>query len=97
MKTIVTLFGKNAWFFAPFLLWVITGAILQIFFFSHEELFLAINGFHAPWADVIMSGLTYVGDGITFAIMLVVFLAMRKYRMFLNAGSILLLVTKNKN
>ncbi|WPQ64786.1 phosphatase PAP2 family protein [Chitinophaga sancti] len=93
MKTIVTLFGKNAWFFVPFLLWVVTGAILQIFFFTHEELFLAINSFHAPWADVVMSWLTYVGDGITFAIMLVVILALRKFRMFLNAGCILLLVT----
>ncbi|WP_343688876.1 phosphatase PAP2 family protein [Chitinophaga sp.] len=93
MKTLVTLFGKNAWFFTPFLLWVITGAVLQLFFFTHEELFLAINSFHAPWADVVMSGLTYVGDGITFAIMLVVILALRKYRLFFNAGCILLLVT----
>jgi membrane-associated phospholipid phosphatase len=93
LKTIVTLFGKNAWFFAPFLLWIVAGAILQIFFFSHEELFLAINSFHAPWADVFMTGLTYVGDGITFGIMLAVFLAMRKYRMFLHAGCVLLLVT----
>lgn len=93
MKTLVTLFSRNAWFFAPFFLWVVTGAILQLFFFTHEELFLAINSFHAPWADVIMSGLTYVGDGITFAIMLVVILALRKYRLFFNAGCILLLVT----
>lgn len=93
MKTFVTVFSKNVWFFAPFLLWVITGAILQLFFFSHEELFLAINSYHAPWADVLMTGLTYIGDGITFAIMLLVILALRKYRLFLNAGCILLLVT----
>ena len=93
MKTLVTLFGKNVWFFVPFLLWVVTGAILQIFFFTHEELFLAINNAHAPWADVIMTGLTYIGDGVTFVLMLLVILAMRKFRMFFNAGAVLLLVT----
>lgn len=93
MKTLVTLFSKNVWFFAPFLLWVITGAILQLFFFTHEELFLAINSHHCAIADVLMTGLTYIGDGVTFAIMLLVILALRKYRLFLNAGCILLLVT----
>jgi membrane-associated phospholipid phosphatase len=93
LKTLISLFGKNRWFFVPFLLWVVTGAVLQIFFFSHEELFLAINQAHTPWLDVIMTGVTYIGDGLTFGIMLAVILAFRKFRMFFNAASILLLVT----
>jgi membrane-associated phospholipid phosphatase len=92
LKTLVTLFSKNVWFFAPFLLWIITGAILQIFF-THSALFLAINSRHTAWLDVLMTGLTYIGDGVTFAIMLLVILALRKYRLFFNAGCILLLVT----
>ena len=93
MKTLVTLFGKNRWFFIPFLLWVVTGGVLQIFFFTHEELFLAINQAHAPWADVVMTGITYIGDGITFGVMLAVILAMRKFRLFFHAAAILALVT----
>lgn len=92
MKTLTTLLGKNASFFLPFLLWIVGGALLQAFF-THEELFLAINHAHAPWADVVMTGITYIGDGITFAIMLAVILALRKYKLFLSAGAILLLVT----
>ncbi|SFE33403.1 Membrane-associated phospholipid phosphatase [Chitinophaga sp. CF118] len=93
MKTLITLFGKNLWFFIPFLLWVVTGAVLQIFFFTHEELFLAINQAHAPWADVLMTGVTYIGDGITFGIMLAIILMLRKIRLFCNAAAILILVT----
>lgn len=93
MKTLITLFGKNPWFFVPFLLWVVTGAVLQIFFFSHEELFLAINQANTPWLDVIMTGVTYIGDGITFGIMLAVILVLRKFRLFFNAAAILLMVT----
>jgi membrane-associated phospholipid phosphatase len=77
----------------PFLVWVVTGAVLQIFFFSHEELFLAINQAHSPWGDVLMTGITYIGDGITFGIMLAVILALRKFRLFFNAAAVLVMVT----
>jgi membrane-associated phospholipid phosphatase len=92
MKTLLTLLGKNASFFLPFLLWIVGGAMLQAYF-SHEELFLGINHAHASWADVAMTGITYIGDGITFAIMLAFILVFRKYKLFLTAGSVLLLVT----
>jgi len=93
LKTLTTLFGKNLWFFVPFLVWIITGAALQLFFFSHGELFLAINSANSPLADVLMTGLTYIGDGVTFGIMLAIILIMRRYRMFFNAAAILALVT----
>jgi membrane-associated phospholipid phosphatase len=92
MKTLLTLLGKNASFFLPFALWIICGALLQAYF-THEELFLAINHVHAAWADVAVTGVTYIGDGITFAVMLAVILVFRKYKLFLTAGTVLLLVT----
>lgn len=92
MKTLITLFGKNVWFFLPFLLWIVTGALLQTAF-THEELFLAINRTHSHWGDILMTGITYIGDGITFAVMLALILAFRKYKLFLTAGSVLLLTT----
>jgi membrane-associated phospholipid phosphatase len=93
LKTLPTTLGKNAWFFLPFLLWVITGAVLQLCFFTHEGLFLAINHAHCEWADVLMTGLTYIGDGVTFGIMLAVLLILRKFRLFFNAATVLILVT----
>lgn len=92
MKTLITLFGKNTWFFLPFLIWIVTGALLQMVF-THEELFLAINSRHSYWGDVIMTGVTYIGDGITFGVMLAFILLLRKYKLFLTAASVLLLTT----
>ncbi|MBW8686652.1 phosphatase PAP2 family protein [Chitinophaga rhizophila] len=92
MKTLLTLLGKNASFFLPFLLWIVAGALLQAYF-THDELFLAINHANTPWADVVMTGITYIGDGITFAVMLAFILVFRKYKLFLTAGTVLLLTT----
>jgi membrane-associated phospholipid phosphatase len=92
LKTLFTLFGKNLWFFIPFLLWIVTGAFLQ-FQFTHEELFLSINQAHTSWADILMTGVTYIGDGISFAIMLVLILLLKKYKLFLTGGGVLLLST----
>jgi membrane-associated phospholipid phosphatase len=92
LKTLITLFGKNAWFFLPFLLWIVTGAVLQAAF-THDELFLAINSAHAGWADVLMTGVTYIGDGITFGVMMALILAFRKYKLFLTAATVLIVTT----
>ena len=92
MKTLLTLLAKNAPFFLPFLLWIVAGALLQAYF-THDDLFLAINRKHAPWADVAVTGITYIGDGITFAVMLAFILVYRKYKLFFAAGTVLLLTT----
>jgi len=92
MKTLITLLGKNASFFLPFFLWIVAGAVLQSYF-THEELFLSINHAHAPWADIIMTGITYMGDGISFAVMLALTLVLRKYRLFLTAATVLIVTT----
>jgi membrane-associated phospholipid phosphatase len=88
----LTLLRKNAYFFLPFLLWVIAGGVL-FGKFTKEELFLSVNQAHTPWADVLVTGITYLGDGISFAILLVVLLIMKKYRLFLMGLSSFLLIT----
>ncbi|MET6998497.1 phosphatase PAP2 family protein [Chitinophaga defluvii] len=88
----LSLLRKNAYFFLPFLLWVIAGGIL-FSKFTKEELFLSVNQAHAPWADVLVTGITYLGDGISFAILLVVLLIMKKFRLFFMGLATFLLVT----
>ncbi|HEU4555777.1 MAG TPA: phosphatase PAP2 family protein [Chitinophaga sp.] len=82
MKTFVTLFRKNTYFFLPLLLWVLAGGFMQSIF-TPEELFRGINQTHNSVADVLMTGLTYLGDGAAFAVVLVCTLIARKYKLFL--------------
>lgn len=92
MKTLVTLVQQNRYFYAPFLLWlIIGGALLSLF--TKDDLFLAVNGAHNPVVDVLSTGITYLGDGITFGLMLLVLLILRKWKLFLMAAGILLMVT----
>ncbi|MBO9732977.1 MAG: phosphatase PAP2 family protein [Chitinophaga sp.] len=92
MKTLFTLFRKNAYFFLPFLLWVIVGGVL-LATYSQRELFLSINGEHSNWADVVVTGLTYLGDGIMFGIVLFLMLVTQRFRLFFIGLAVLLLVT----
>jgi membrane-associated phospholipid phosphatase len=83
---------QNRYFYAPFLLWlIIGGALLSLF--TKDDLFLAVNGAHNPVVDVLSTGITYLGDGITFGLMLLVLLILRKWKLFLMAAGILLMVT----
>lgn len=82
MKTFVTLFRKNTYFFLPLLLWVLVGGLMQSIF-SPEELFMGINQNHNSIADVLMTGITYLGDGCSFAVVLLCILIARKYKLFL--------------
>lgn len=83
---------QNRYFYAPFLLWlIIGGALLSLF--TKDDLFLSVNGAHNPVMDVIATGITYLGDGITFGLMLLVLLILRKWKLFLMAAGILLMVT----
>lgn len=92
MKTLVTLVQRNRYFYVPFLLWlIIGGALLSLF--TKEDLFLSVNRANTPSLDVIVSGTTYLGDGITFALMLLAFLVLRKWKLLLMGGGTLLLVT----
>jgi len=81
VKTLFTLFRKNAYFFLPFFLWLVIGGV-TIISFSQREIFLGINGVHSPWADVLISVLTYLGDGIMFSLLLLMMLILQRFRLF---------------
>lgn len=92
MKTLVTLVQQNRYFYVPFLLWlIIGGALLSLF--TKDDLFLTVNGAHHPVMDVLVTGTTYLGDGITFGVMLLVLLIMRRWRLFFMGAGALLMVT----
>ncbi|CAL1520533.1 phosphatase PAP2 family protein [Chitinophaga sp. MM2321] len=90
MKTLFTLFRKNAYFFLPFSLWIIVGGIL-LATYSQRELFLSINGEHSFWGDVLVTGITYLGDGIMFGAILLLILLMQKFRLFFIGLAVFLL------
>ncbi|NIG51894.1 phosphatase PAP2 family protein [Chitinophaga sp. Cy-1792] len=81
MKTLLTLFRKNAYFFLPFFSWVILGGVL-LCSIGQRELFLHINGVHASWADMVVTGMTYLGDGIMFSLVLLLMLVTKRFKLF---------------
>lgn len=92
MKTFVTLLRKNTYFFLSLLVWVLIGGVMQSIF-TPEELFIGINRMHSQITDVLMTGITYLGDGITFALVLLFLLVTRKFKPFFIGISSVLLVT----
>ncbi|MGN7821654.1 phosphatase PAP2 family protein [Chitinophaga sp. 22536] len=90
MKTLLTLFRKNAYFFLPFLLWLIVGGVM-LATYSQRELFLGINGEHSSFGDVLVTGITYLGDGIMFGIILLLMLLTQKFRVFFIGLAVFLL------
>jgi membrane-associated phospholipid phosphatase len=92
MKTVVTLFRKNTYFFLSLVIWILAGGVMQSIF-TPEELFIGINHMHCNFTDVVMSGITYLGDGITFAVVLVYLLIARKFKPFFIGITSVLLVT----
>lgn len=71
---------------------MLAGGIMQSIF-TPEELFIGINRMHNPVTDVIMTGITYLGDGIAFAVVLLCMLITRKFRPFFIGLTSVLLVT----
>ncbi len=61
--------------------------------FTPAELFMGINHLHNPYADVLMTGLTYMGDGVAFALVLLIVLISRKFKLFFIGLTSILLVT----
>ncbi|MGX5818682.1 phosphatase PAP2 family protein [Chitinophaga lutea] len=92
LKTLVTLVRSNRYFFIPFFLWTILGGAL-LSLYTKDELFLSVNSRHSAIADILVTGFTYLGDGIAFGLLLAVLLVMRRWRLFLSAGITLLLIT----
>ena len=92
MKTFVTLFRKNTYFFLSLVAWILAGGIMQSIF-TPQELFIGINRMHNTVMDVLMTGITYMGDGIAFAVVLLCMLIARKFKPFFIGITSVLLVT----
>lgn len=77
-RPLLPLLRQHRWYFVPVLLWwlVMGGLIFQ---HSSVGLFRAVNQVHHPWADLVLSYLTHVGDGLFFAGIIVLFLAMKRW------------------
>lgn len=65
----------NPFFLVPFVIWVITGGVLQLIY-TQEELFRVMNGSHSGLLDITMSYTTYLGEGAVITVVLLVLLFM---------------------
>lgn len=78
------IFKRNAFFLIPYVLFLILGASI-LFFFSKEQSHLYVNSHHSSWADVFFYFVTFLGDGLT-AVLIIVISAFYKYRYTLILG-----------
>lgn len=69
----------NPWFIIPFLIWALTGAVLLLVF-DRQVLFATVNLHHTPFLDMVMRGLTEMGNGVGIAIVLLSMLAFKSCR-----------------
>jgi membrane-associated phospholipid phosphatase len=88
MKRIV---NENRLYWALAAILLLSGALLQVFF-SAEEIFLFVNRHNHPLADAFFSYYTNIGDGIFFAVFLLV-LACVSFRMMFTGIAAMLLST----
>ncbi len=80
MKRFRTILQENPWFFIPFALWLIAGGLLFLPY-SKEQLFLAVNQWYSPTADIIMRYTTFMGEaGFYVAIGLLIMAFSSRYR-----------------
>ncbi len=69
----------NPWFFFPFLLWIVAGGLLQLYF-TNEQLFFAVNNHYTPFADVVMYYTTWLGEGWFIVILILLLFAISRFR-----------------
>lgn len=77
----------NPYFLVPFIIWVVTGGILQLMY-DPETLFRAVNTRHTIWLDTAMYYITMLGEayiGIILLLLLFVFPAFRNWWYFVAA------------
>lgn len=72
---------NNLSFLVPYFLFLLIGAVI-IFVNSKAETHLAFNSFHNTFFDAINTYTTYLGDGFTAALLILMMLAV-KYRYFI--------------
>ena len=76
--------------FVPFLLSI----LFLLIYFGKEESHLMINNFHSDISDFVFKYITYLGDGVLFAILIFVFLFVRlKWSLLLFFSAIFTLLT----
>jgi membrane-associated phospholipid phosphatase len=69
----------NPWFIIPFLTWAFIGAVMLLIF-DRRALFSTVNMHHNDLLDIIMAGLTELGNGIGIFIMLISLLIFKSCR-----------------
>ena len=72
---------NNLSFLIPYFLFLLIGAVI-IFVNSKAETHLSFNSFHNSFLDTINTYTTYLGDGFTAALLILMMLAV-KYRYFI--------------
>lgn len=83
------LIKNNIYFFAPFILFFISGLIV-LFSVDKIQLHIWMNGFHSTFFDYFFQYITHLGDGITAGIIIGLFLLIRiRYFLFSLAGTVL--------
>jgi membrane-associated phospholipid phosphatase len=76
---------NNLSFLVPYTVYLLLGAVL-IFVNSKAETHLSFNSFHNPFLDTFNTYTTYLGDGVTAALFIMMMLAV-KYRFFIIAAA----------
>jgi membrane-associated phospholipid phosphatase len=79
------IFKNNLSFIIPYFLFLLFGAVL-IFVNAKAETHLVFNSFHNPVFDALNTYTTYLGDGFTAALLILMMLAV-KYRYFIIAAA----------
>lgn len=69
----------NPWFFIPFLIWVVGGGV-ALFVFDTRQLFGFFNGHHSTLSDTLMFYITFMGDGLFTALVLLLLLGLDRLR-----------------
>jgi membrane-associated phospholipid phosphatase len=70
---------QNKYFFIPFFIWSIFGAILLLFF-PASKLFFAVNSQHSEWGDFLNTSLSMYGRGDSIPIILISLLLIPAFR-----------------
>jgi membrane-associated phospholipid phosphatase len=69
----------NYYFLVPYLLWLVAGCVL-LCFFNKQDLFAFVNTHHTTFSDVLMYYISWMGEGVTITIILLLLLGISSLR-----------------
>ena len=84
--------SENHPFFLGFFVWLIVGAILQIFF-TQNELIFWVNQHNNSWLDLLFKYGTNLGDGVFGAIFVIILLVFRQKKSAFSAALSLIFIS----